>query len=293
MPMRIADSVRFGWHKFLHKGREFRWMLVAARNWDFVTGLQPGVKIRLHGDSELCHLIYCRYFESNERDFLNRFLRPGDVFVDIGANIGLFTLIAAALAGPRGKVLAFEPTDKTFRRLVENVGLNNFSNVECLKMALSDSQGHLQLTQSSDGYDAWNSLATPVLGGSMRTGLVEAVDWDQFAREHDLLGSITMMKIDVEGWEGRVLQGGKEFFARSDAPVLQVEFTDEAAVAAGSSCHALYDCLEGYGYKMFVYDPGEKRLVPDSKRERYPYLNLLAAKNPAFVERRLKLVEGV
>lgn len=268
-------------------------MLFAGQNWNFVSELQPGLKIRLHGDSELCHLIYCRHFESNEREFLNRFLRPGDVFVDVGANIGLFTLIAAERAGPQGKVLSFEPTAKTFGRLVENVRLNNFNNVECLKLAVSESRGHVQLSQCGDGRDAWNSLATPVLDSSFRTELVEAVDWDEFARERDLVGSVTMMKIDVEGWESRVLAGGKQFFSRSDAPVLQVEFTDEAAGAAGSSCRALYDCLQSYGYKMFLYDAGKRRLVAESKREKYPYLNLLAAKDPEFVELRLQAAAGL
>jgi FkbM family methyltransferase len=280
--------VRFGWRQYLLKSRELRWMLVTGRNWSFVSGLQPGLKIRLHGDSELCRLIYCRHFEFNERQFLNRFLKPGDVFVDVGANIGLFTLIAAKRAGPEGKVLAFEPTEKTFGRLVENVQLNKLSNVECLKLALSDAPGRFQLTQRSDGYDAWNSLGSPVLRGSLQTELVEVVDWDQFARERHLFGSVTMMKIDVEGWETRVLAGGKDFFARSDAPVLQVEFTDDAAEAAGSSCHALYDCLQSYGYKMFVYDSGERRLVAESRREKYPYLNLFAAKDKEFVELRLQ-----
>ena len=58
-------------------------------------------------------------------------------------------------------------------------------------------------------------------------------------REGNLLGNVTMMKIDVEGWESRVLAGGKEVFTRPDAPVLQVEFTDAAAKAAGSSCRQL------------------------------------------------------
>ena len=62
-------------------------------------GLQPGLKIRLYGDSELCRLIYLGSFETAERDFVKRFLRPGDLFVDVGANIGLFTLIAAARVG--------------------------------------------------------------------------------------------------------------------------------------------------------------------------------------------------
>ena len=286
--LRIPDRVRFGFRQYRLKGRKLRWQLLASRNGSLVSELQPGLKMRLYGDSELCHLIYCRHFEANEREFLNRFLRPGDVFVDVGANIGLFTLIAAERTGLQGKVLAFEPTAKTFGRLVENVRLNKFTNVECLKLALSDSRGNLPLNQCSEGYDAWNSLAKPVSKGSLQPELVEAVDWDQFAQERDLIGSVTMMKIDVEGWENRVLAGGKQFFSRSDAPVLQVEFTDEAAEAAGASCRALYDCLQSYGYKMFLYDSGERRLVTESRREKYPYLNLLAAKDPEFVQRRLQ-----
>src|SRR5436189_6431842 len=95
----------------------------------FVIRLQPGLKMRLFGDSELCHLIYCRSFEVTERAFLNHFLRPGDVFVDVGANIGLFTLIAASCVGPKGKVVAFEPTTVTYTRLVENIRLNHLYNV--------------------------------------------------------------------------------------------------------------------------------------------------------------------
>lgn len=268
-------------------------MLIAGQNRNFVSGLQPGLKIRLHGDSELCHLIYCRHFEANERKFLNRFLRPGDVFVDVGANIGLFTLIAAKRVGPEGKVFAFEPTAKTFGRLVDNVRLNLLSNVECLKLALSDSSGHLQLSALGNGYDAWNSLSTVALPEVLETELVEVIDWDQFVVSRDLGGgSVTMMKIDVEGWESRVLEGGKGFFAGSDAPVLQVEFTDAAAEAAGSSCHALYERLRSYGYEMFVYDANKGRLVHEARRAKYPYLNMIAAKDPDFVDSRISSSDG-
>jgi len=270
------------------KGRELRWMLIAGRNRNFVSPLQPGLKIRLYGDSELCHLIYCRYFEAHERHFLNRFLRPGDVFVDVGANIGLFTLIAAERVSSKGQVLAFEPTAKTFGRLVDNVQLNKLPNVECFRLALSDSRGHLQLTASKNGHDAWNSLSTVALGESGEAELVEVVDWDQFARQRKLGGrSVTMMKIDVEGWESRVLEGGKEFFASSDAPVLQVEFTDAAAEAAGSSCQLLYERLQSFGYEMFVYDADNGRLVHEGRRPKYPYLNIIAAKDPEFVNLRI------
>ena len=97
------------------RGRELRWKLIVGRNGSFVSVLEPGLKIRLYGDSELCHLIYCRYFEAREREFLNRFLRPGDVFVDVGANIGLFTLIAASVLALR---VRFWPLNRPQRRSV-------------------------------------------------------------------------------------------------------------------------------------------------------------------------------
>jgi FkbM family methyltransferase len=244
--------------------------------------------MRLYGDSELCRLIYCCSFETTERSFLNHFLQPGDVFVDVGANIGLFTLIAACLVGPTGRVVAFEPTGVTYTRLVDNVRLNGFCNVNCVNSALSNRSGQLDLARLTDGFDAWNSFAEPTMGGKFSHERVEVIEWDHYARAHNLSGAVTMMKIDVEGWESRVLAGGKEAFARPDAPVLQVEFTDAAAKAAGSSCHNLYEFLESLGYRMFVYNSCKRSLAQEGMREQYPYVNLIAAKNPVFVNERLR-----
>ncbi|HJZ67478.1 MAG TPA: FkbM family methyltransferase, partial [Blastocatellia bacterium] len=265
-----------------------QWASAAGQGRSFIFTVQPGLRMRLHTDSELCRLIYCRYFEAIERAFLNDFLRPGDVFVDVGANIGLFTLIAAICVGPKGKVFAFEPTTATFERLVDNVRLNDFQNVTSIKLALSDVNGQMDLVRSIDGFDAWNSFARPTMGKVFSKECVDAAPWDQYARQHDLTGVVTMMKIDVEGWESRVLAGGKRVFSRMDAPVLQVEFTDEAAMAAGSSCKDLYKTLEHLGYRMFVYDPEMRALVPESMRDEYVYVNLIAVKNPDVVSARVR-----
>jgi hypothetical protein len=98
-----------------------------------------------------------------------------------------------------------------------------------------------------------------------------------------------MMKIDVEGWESRVLAGGREALARADAPVLQVEFVDEGARAAGSSCRILFECLEAFGYRLFTYDPSKRELIPERVRDEYPFINLIAAKDPEFVNARLRV----
>lgn len=244
--------------------------------------------MRLYLDDELSRLIYCDEFEMAERLFLNHFLRRGDVFVDVGCNIGLFTLIAARRVGGAGHVYGFEPCSRTFARLEANLRLNGFANVSCYRMSLSDRHGEATLTAPVDGYGAWGSLAHPVRGKSFTTETVAMLPWDDFAQEHQLIGRVVAMKIDVEGWEARVLSGASKALAREDAPVLQVEFTEEAARAAGSSCAELYHRLEGFGYRMFTYDVERGRLLPDPLRESYPYLNVIAAKRPDDVMARLR-----
>src|ERR1051326_5007580 len=278
MPLQdaIPDRLKFRWRPFVLRRREAWWKAHAGEVRSFLFDVQPGVRLRLHLDSELSRLIYCRHFESTERAFLNAFLRPGDTFVDVGANIGLFTVIAASRVGPRGRVFSFEPTPETFARLIENVEANGFEHVSCQQLALSDQTGNLEITKSLDGFDAWNSLAQPKMGERFATAKIPTMSWDGFAQEHDLVGRVTMMKIDVEGWESRVLLGARQFLSRSDAPTLQVEFTDGAAMAAGSSCCEIYNLLEEFGYTMFLFDPGKRALVLDPLRSEYPNANLFA-----------------
>ena len=283
----LPDRLRFRLERYRDRKREAWWKAHRGEARSFVYEFQPGLSINLYLDSELCRLIYCAHFESIERAFVNRFLRSGDTFIDVGANIGLFALIAANRVGKRGRVFAFEPTPATFLRLEENVRTNLFENVECLRVALSDRAGELEITESLDGFDAWNSLTRPTMGNEFGKAIVTATTWDAFVRERDLGDSVTMMKIDVEGWESRVLAGGRETLSRPDAPVLQVEFTDDAALASGGSCADLYRSLEALGYRMYVPDATGTRMVHDPLRERYPYANLIAAKNIDAVNDRL------
>ncbi|MFZ1575143.1 MAG: FkbM family methyltransferase, partial [Chromatiaceae bacterium] len=232
-------------------------------------------------------LIFYQGFEQVERTLLWRYLRTGDVFVDVGANLGLFTVIAAKRVGDGGRVYAFEPAAQPRQRLEENVRLNRFGNVSILPLALSDEAGLLEISVPTDGYDAWSSLAAPIAGTGIRVNRVEAVTWDDFARSGGDLKP-TMMKIDVEGWENRVLDGASAMLSAIDAPLLQVEFTDAAASSAGSSCAALYQHLLDFGYTVCRYDRVRNQLVPDALRASYPYDNLYATKRLARDNQRLR-----
>jgi FkbM family methyltransferase len=254
--------------------------------------VQPNVRMRLNRRNTLSKLIYCEDFEWVERRFANDFLKPGDTYVDIGANVGLFTLIAASRVGASGRVVSFEPAAATFKGLLANVELNGFKQVSCNKLAVGAAQSEMDMTVSLDGFDAWNSLTSslsqPVEAKKIITEKVSCVTWDSFAQEHDLVGKVTMMKIDVEGWEAHVLEGARQTLSRPDAPLLQVEFTDDACAAAGATCQQLYQALLDLGYKMYTYNAVQKQLTGDAMRERYPYANLIATKDPVAAEQRIQ-----
>jgi FkbM family methyltransferase len=215
-------------------------------------------------------------------------LNTNDTFVDIGANIGLFSLIASKSVGSAGLVLAFEPASVTYNRLLENIALNNFKNIRPFQFALSDTNGHAELQILSNGYDAWNSLSTPPLGAEVQVESVETQTLDScFERER--IPFPVLMKVDVEGWEVPVLRGAKKLLSDPNAPCLIVEFTEQNARNAGFSCHELYDLLVFYGYKLFTYDAAQNRLIPESRRASYPYVNVIATKSEELVMNRLSL----
>jgi len=248
--------------------------------------VQPGVWLELFHDSDLCRLIYTGGYEETERKFLNAFLRSGDVFVDVGANIGLYSMIVAKIVGEQGRVHAFEPCRRTFDRLKGNLQLNRRHNVEIHPMALSDSAGELDMTVSLDGYDGWNTLAPQIVGNHAAVEKVQTARWDDIYASICGERTVAMMKVDIEGWESRFLAGAQRFLSTEDAPLLQLEFNDENAKAAGSSGKEVYRILTDLGYRMFKYSE-QSVLCPEPVRDYYSYVNIIATKRPEHVMSRL------
>jgi FkbM family methyltransferase len=283
----VPRRIRIGLHNRWFVRHEARWRRIKGTPEAVTHRVDGDLRLRLYGDSLLCEMIYFGGFEAETSAFFRAFLKPGDVFLDAGANIGLFTVAAAHAVGRGGHVHAFEPCSQTYARLLENVRLNGGGNVSCHRLALSSSEGEAELTTTTDGHDAWNSLGSPCQGEAGKREAVRTVTLDAFAREKGLMGRITAVKIDVEGWESHVLAGGNGLLSREDAPLLCVEFTEEAAQLAGSSCAALYEALERLGYQLFTVSPDPAEIEPFAARAPFPNVNLLACKDLAAVRRRL------
>ena len=236
--------------------------------------LNEDVHINLYKDSVLSRLIYDG-FEKHETNYLSTVLKAGDVFLDIGANIGLFSLLASRLVGEQGKIISFEPSTDVFLRLKENILSNNFTNIDCRNIGLSDKKGELTFYTSKNGHDAWNSFAP-----SQDDKLEKQIKVEVSTLDYELLDAnkalIKLVKIDVEGWEKFVLNGGKDFFVNFN-PTVMVEFTEENTFNAGYSVYEIYDIMQSWGY--FWYRIIDGKLVREIKRMRYPYANLIAKKS--------------
>ena len=162
-------------------------------------------------------------YDYNNMEFIRECMRSwGGTFVDVGANVGAYTLIAAEVQG--AQVLALEAHPGTFARLAKNVGRNGCSNVTCVNVAVSDREGHLRV---SDGLES--SLNFVVENSASVNSLeVASQRLDVLFRAFEL--QPTVIKIDVEGYELAVLQGLGEF---SNAPkAILVEDGERSEIVA-------------------------------------------------------------
>ncbi len=254
-------------------------------NDSFIHRLNDEIKINLYKSSLLCKYIYFS-FEEAEIAFLKKYLKKGDVFFDIGANIGLFTLHASRKVGNEGRVYSFEPTPLTYNRLLDNIELNNIKNATVENIGLSEKKDILKFNISLSAYDAWNSFANLNDVGDFNSMEVPVISIDQYLIDNKI-DRVDLVKIDVEGWELFVLKGSLHLLSPDNAPVLMIEFTETNAFSAGYYCGELFDYVESFGYNWYSYNAEDNILVQQVKKLHYPYENLIAIKDINTVLSRL------
>jgi FkbM family methyltransferase len=184
-------------------------------------------------------------------------LRAGDTVLDIGANIGHTTVSYAACVGPLGQVHAFEPCPHLTAHLRENVSRNRLTNVQLHPVVVSDNDGTTDFHVALDGASALSSLR-PLEGRATRLVSVPCVTIDSLLPS---LGTVSFVKIDVEGAELRVLQGMRKLIKR-DKPLIQAEVTEAWMRELGGSAEGVRELLTDSDYILFVAVPeGFERMI--------------------------------
>jgi FkbM family methyltransferase len=193
-----------------------------------------------------------------EVGFLEKALRPGDVFVDGGANLGIYTVLASNLVGPSGKVLSFEPGAVTFERLQQSIDANPVQNVHAHMAALSDKVGEAPLYHSQDHFVSY-SLATDETAADSE--MVQTLTIDE-ALAQDGLERLDFLKLDVEGAEELALRGAQKSI-ESWHPLVMFE-SEVVPGAPGDEGHepdGAWRFLEERGYTLGIVG-ADGRLAP-------------------------------
>jgi FkbM family methyltransferase len=208
------------------------------------------IKLNLANWSERHTYFLGRYYDLDLQLAMTQILQKGDRFVDIGANIGMITLHGAALVTDSGCVDSFEPHPESCRRLQEALEMNNIKHVRVHNLGLSDCPGKLTLSVITE-HSGMATLATP---SSEQKDLVsDAFEVSVVIGDSVIMQNSTpvkLIKIDVEGFEYRVLQGLKQTL-ETWRPIVITEVEKEWLNRAGTNRTELFEFMSRYGYSPY------------------------------------------
>lgn len=168
--------------------------------------------IRAYSDELFCVI---PAHEASVEKAIRTCLKPGDVFVDAGANIGVYTVLGSRMVGPTGKVVSIEMMPDTAARLKDHVALNELENATIIECALSNVSGDKVTATVPEGFSGQASIAVRKTGRSVQ------VETDTLSNILVPYPKIRLMKLDVEGAEGIALEGAREVLDRIEAIVLE------------------------------------------------------------------------
>lgn len=203
-------------------------------------------------------MVWLKQEEQQELLILAELLKPGDIFVDCGANIGIWSLVAAAAVGPLGAVFAFEPNPLTADKLFDNVHRSGFGNVNIRRAALGSAPGEVYLLAESA-----HNLSRIVNKITSATVKVPVITLDSAMGNKQIAGC----KLDVEGFELQILKGAENLL-RNQQFWLSIEFNSLQANANTLGQWDVHRLLKAAGYVPRLFKnalrPTSLNILPDS-----------------------------
>lgn len=286
--MNAFNIVRFIIHHPLNKNRKLqaalrfvKWQLVSKIfPYSFVYNFTDKAKLIIaKGMTGATGNFYCGLHEFYDMSFLLHFLRKQDVFVDIGANIGSYTILASAHIG--AKSVAFEPHPVVYNHLENNIHINKIQSlVIAYNRALGAENTVLKFTQN---LDTQNHIITD----NSNNGIDVSVSvLDDILNENTIP---TLIKIDVEGFETRVLQGAQHTIQNNQLKCIIIELNGSGK-KYGFNEEAIHLNLLKLGFKPYTYNPFE-RLLKEVRQ--YGNHNTIYIRDLPFVMKRITEAEKI
>ena len=259
--------------------------------WDEVVALpilftdNDGLRFVLHpGRNEGVYVEAGGNYETDEVALCRRLVRPGTTVFDVGANIGMYSLLFAAIAGSEGEVHAFEPEPRNAERLRLHLRLNpELGGVLVQEAAVGQNEGTVTLHAFEESHNSWHSLVPMELPDPFRPGQtvrseraieVPCLALDDYCRRHDV-ERIGLLKIDVEGGELGVLRGAADLLSRRVIDHVLFEVSLPQIEAFGLDPGEIFGFLADAGYTAKAINRGGS-LGPAVMRAEHNYGNYLA-----------------
>jgi FkbM family methyltransferase len=227
-----------------------------------------------------------RLYESETSQFLGAVLGAGDTFIDVGAHVGYFSMLAAALVGPTGRVISFEPDVSNYAHLLEHVERNGAAQVLPVPLAVGAEPRVAEFFVNADndgGHGLWEVGTHPFNARTReapRTRKVFLTTLDDFIGSSGSSAAhrVKAIKIDAEGSEVAVLAGARGLIEQHAVPFIVAEINRFALTAMGTSEAALRGFMTMLGYETYLFQPGQsvlQRLTPDQTPETDYVFNVL------------------
>jgi FkbM family methyltransferase len=229
-------------------------------------------------------------YEPDVANLLVKVLRDGDVVIDVGANIGFFTVLASILVGPTGRIVAFEPSAENVERLRANLAYNDCKNVTVVEKAVTDQVGEVEFfinSGNSGGHALWDIGQWPGYVEQNGIPLRVAVPATTLDAEWGRLRlpAPKVIKIDAEGADQRVLEGASDLLARQKPRFVVAELHPFGLAKMGCNQESLRGFIESLGYSTFgLTNTGAlPRLFPAATLIQHSFIINLLFSTPAWV----------
>ncbi len=200
-------------------------------------------------------------YEEFETEIVYKEVKKGYSVLDIGANIGYYTLIFAKLVGEDGKVFAFEPEPNNFEILKKNVEINGYKNVILEKKAVTDKNGKIKLFLSETNLGDHRVYDS---GDGRKFIEVECIKLDDYFSNYE--GKINFIKIDIQGGELNAFKGMRELLKKNKTLKIITEFWPFGLKKCGTDPLELLNFLVDNGFILNELDDLEKKIIPTSPK---------------------------
>jgi FkbM family methyltransferase len=218
-----------------------------TRIYNWIHGLKFYAK---KGDAGIVSNIYIKLADYEDSMFLMEHIDENGLFVDVGANVGHYSLLASGVS--KAKTIAIEPIPNTYEKLQKNINLNKLQDkVTCLNIGLGEEIGELKFTK---GFDVMNRVALENENVPTITVPIQKLD-TILANEQP-----TFLKIDVEGFEYFVLKGATKTLQKESLKYILLEFNNSGATF-GISDQKVFDFVTSFGFKTLVYNIDNKNIT--------------------------------